>query len=687
VIVDRSEADAPTGRPVNDWTTGCRATWIASAALVLLTVAVYWNSLRAPFVFDDVPSIVGNPTIEHLWPLGGPLQPPTHGETVTDRPLLNLSFALDYALGRRNPAVYRGGNIAVHACAGLLVFGLVRRTMKRRLDRGRRSLGREGAKTAFLIALTSAALWLVHPLETESVTYVVQRAESLMTLLLLLVMYAFVRGTESQGRRGWLAVSWLACLLGMATKEVMVVAPVLVACYDRLFLLPTWREVFGRRWRFYAVLGLTWLLLGWLVLHDGITRGGTTANASALAYWATQPGALVTYLARSFWPHPLVFDYGARWAKGAGEVVGPLAIVVAMMAGLAVAWRRAAAVAFVGLCFFLILAPTSIVPGARQTIAEHRMYAALAPLIALVVVTTYRALGRRAALAGVVAVLALAAIAVRRNEDYRSVYSIWNDTALKRPDNRWAHVNVGNTLAEAGRPSDALAHYDIALGLDPTDSITHYDAANALVQLGRLPDAIAHFREALRLDPAYAAARTNLADALFRTGNYEESAALYREILRRDADTAEMHYNLGNALAHQQHFNEAERELTEALRRRSSYPEASYNLGCVYLQTSRPSEAVVQFEASLRLKPADSETHNNLGAALAQLGRIDEAVTHVREAVRLDPANVAAHGALGQLYAYTGHRDDAVAEFRAVLRADPSNRAAQDALQQLGVVR
>jgi protein O-mannosyl-transferase len=566
----------------------------------------------------------------------------------------------------------------------LLVFGLVRRTMRRLIVDPRRFGWAHRGSVATMMASLSAAAWLLHPLQTESVTYIVQRAESLMALLLLLTLYSLVRAEDSAKGRPWLFVGWLACLLGMATKEVMVVTPVLVACYDRVFISRSWRDVFVRRRTFYLGLALTWLLLGSFVFAAGFSRGGTTANASFTAYWATQPGALALYLARTIWPEPLVFDYGARWVRGLSEVVIPLTVVVAFAVGLAWAWRRGNPIGFAGVWFFLVLAPTSLVPGARQTIAEHRMYVVLVPIVAAAVGVAFRAMGRRAVAGIIIGLAAAGALTARRNQDYRSVFSIWNDTAIKRPDNRWAHVNVGNTLAESGRPAQALEHYEIALALDPSDSIAHYDAANALVQMGRWHEATVHFREALRLAPDYAAARTNLADALFQQRRYDESVALYREILRRGGDSAETYYNLGSALAHAGDFSAAERELVEALRRRPAYPEASYNLGCVYLQTGRPAEAEARFEESLRLRPHDSETHNNLGAALAQLGRIDEAMQHVREAIRLDPGNAAAHGALGQLYAYAGLSDAAIGEFRTVLRLDPANAAAQEALRQLG---
>lgn len=655
-----------------------RAGWLVAALLALVTVAAYWNSLRAPFVFDDIPALVENPTIARLWPLTGPLQPPSHGETVTARPVLNLSFAIDRAFTGDSAASFRAGNIAIHLCTGLLLFGLVRRTLRAR------AFPLAIRDAARWIAAFAAGIWLLHPLQTEAVTYIVQRAESLMALLLLLTLYAFHHGVDGRRWRGWLVVSWAACLLGMGTKEVMVVAPLLVAAYDRTFFAASWREVFARRGGYYAALALTWVALAILVFGAGLNRGGSTANARALAYWATQPGAVLTYLARTLWPHPLIFDYGAEWPESLWAVAPTVLGLTTIVAFVVHQARRHRTVAFAGGWCLLILAPTCMVPGARQTIAEQRAYLALIPLYVVAIAAAHRLIGRRAWIALAASAVALAGTTARRNQDYRSASRLWADTVAKRPGNRWAHVNLGNTLAEAHRPAEALAHYEIALGIDPSDPIAHYDAANALVDLRRLPEAIAQFSTALRLDPDYTAARTNLADALAQAGQFESAVGTYEEALRRGPETADLHYNLGNALAHLGRLGDAQRELQTALQRRPVYPEASYNLGLVSLQSGHPLDAVARFEDTLRHRPNDSEAHNNLAAALAQLGRTDEALRHARAAVALDAANAAAHGTLGQLDAFLGERAQAVAEFRTVLRLDPQNAAARAALEQLG---
>ncbi|HUR60314.1 MAG TPA: hypothetical protein VM029_21505, partial [Opitutaceae bacterium] len=167
-----------------------RIRWVALATLVIATGLAYARTFSAPFVFDDIGSIANNASIRSLWPPWTALSPPPQ-MTVSGRPLLNLSFALNYAISGTNPWSYHAVNLAIHVGAGLLLFGIVRRTLL---------LPQFAARTrasAMFIAWSIAALWLLHPLQTESVTYIVQRAESLAALSYLLTLYAFVRAVAT----------------------------------------------------------------------------------------------------------------------------------------------------------------------------------------------------------------------------------------------------------------------------------------------------------------------------------------------------------------------------------------------------------------------------------------------------------------------------------------------------------
>ena len=230
----------------------------AGGLLACVALVAYQNSFSVPLIFDDLPAIRDNPTIRQL---GSALSPP-HGSglPVDGRPVVNLTLAINYAFGGLEVRGYHLVNLAIHLAAALVLFGIVRRTLRQPAWRQRYQ------DAALPLAFMSAALWAVHPLQTEAVTYVVQRAESLMGLLYLLTLYGFIRSADPGASRGWPILAIASCGLGMASKEVMVSAPLMVLLYDRTFVAGSFREAWRQRRGLYAGLAASWLLLGWLVL-------------------------------------------------------------------------------------------------------------------------------------------------------------------------------------------------------------------------------------------------------------------------------------------------------------------------------------------------------------------------------------------------------------------------------------
>ncbi len=422
----------------------------------------YFNCLNAPFIFDDRWHIVENEHIRHLWP-------PWDILAHSSRPVLHLSLALNYALGGLNPWGYHLLSIIIHILAALALYGVVRRTL---LSQPLRS--RWGASSTWLAAVI-AVIWMLHPLQTGAVTYTVQRGESLMGLFYLLTLYCVIRGSESARGMGWHAAAIVSCVLGMASKEVIVTAPVVVLLYDRVFLAKTWREVLQRRWGLYAGLAATWLLVP-VLMARGQLEGGSLSDwapsagfsykgITPIEYGLTQAGVVLHYLRLAVWPDRLCLDYGwgIGWplALSVGEVLPQLIVVLGLLAAVMWAWFRHPVVGFLGAWFFIILSPTSSVVPIADVVFEHRMYLSLAAVIVPAVLGAYslgkhlwgRQPGRFRAFAWGVSgavVLVLTGLTARRNYDYRSEQAIWGDTAQKCPGNPRAHYNYGVTLEHAG---------------------------------------------------------------------------------------------------------------------------------------------------------------------------------------------------------------------------------------------
>ena len=639
---------------------------LAAGLIVLAGSVAYLNGCSGPLVLDDVASIAQNPTIRHL---GSAWTPPPHsGVTVSGRPVLNFSLALNWAAGGAALWGYHAANVLIHLLAALTLFGLVRRTLAKT----------EGETGALWIAWAAALLWAVHPLQTEAVTYIIQRAESLMGLCYLLTLYGFVRyATEAKAR--WAVVSVLACLLGMGTKEVMVSAPVLVFLYDRVFVAGSWREAWRRRRLYYGALAATWLPLAYLVASTG-NRGGTSGagiGVPAWSYWLTQFPAILQYLRLTVWPHPLVFDYGTEWIRQPLSAVPAALAVLALGAGVVWLWLRRPALGFAGIAFFAILAPTSVIPGGRQTMAEHRLYLALAPLAVVAALGLARATKLRPVFFLIVGLVGagLVGATLARNQDYRSAWALYSDNVRQKPDNPFVRNNLGMALAALGRKREAVAQYRAALRLNADAAETHNNLGVALSDLGQEEEAKRHYLEAIRLRPAYAAAYSNLGQTLFHLRELRAAEASLRRALELEPGLAEAHLNLGNILFTAGQAPAAEAQFREALRLDPGYAEAENNLGNLLFRQGRLDEALAHVRAALRLNPRYPEPHLNLANLLASTGHLEEAAAEYRQTLQLDPGNPDAHYNLAQVLHRLGRNEEAADELARARAASAAGRA------------
>ena len=636
------------GLPAQTRAAAAASRWVVPACaglIVLAALGVYRNSFRGPFILDDIGSIPENPTIRNIGAIADVLSPP-RDLTVGGRPVVNLSLAVDYALGGTDVRGYHVTNLILHILAALILFGLIRRTL---LLEG---LPLRWSAAATPLALAVGLLWAVHPLQTESVTYLIQRAESIVSLFYLLTLYCVVRGAAARRPYFWYAGAVAACLLGAGSKEVIVTAPVVVLLYDRAFLGGSYRTALRRRWGLYAGLAATWAPLAWLVASTQ-GRGGSAGlgvDVTPWAYAATQFGAIVRYLRLTVWPDALTFDYGTGLAQGVGDILPPAAMIAALLIGTMVALRYAPRVGFLGAAFFLVLAPSSsVVPIATQTMAEHRMYLPLAAVVAMGVAGAWAMLDRlglRGKLRPVLPVLLLAGAAAalgwrtaRRNEDYRSALVIWQDTLTKRPDNARAWCSVGTALVRLGRPEEALSHYREALRLDPNDAHVHNGLGAAMAALGRHEEAVRHHKAALAIDPDDVTIHSNLAVALTNLGRVDEAIAHGQEAVRLEGNDANAHNNLAIALLARKRLPEAVAHFTEALRLGGNRADVHSNLGAALHDLGRLPDAVAHYEEALRLQPEMIPAHVNLALVLCDLKQYDKALSHYREALRLVPDN------------------------------------------------
>ncbi len=510
--------------------------------LIVLIILAYSNTFTVPFIFDDYGNIIGNATIHQLWP-------PLYffnmsAETgLVGRPLISLSLAINYAISGNNVWSYHVLNLIIHILATLTFLEVVRLTIIYT------EKGIPYSKNAFSVAFSCALLWGLHPLQTEAVTYVIQRCESLMAFFFILTFYSAIHGWYETNSRLWHLAAILFFLLALSSKEVAAICPAILLLYEWVFKGYTPLRAVKQSPLLYTGLafGLTIAIFTAINENTLISRTSKFIYAPS-SYWITQCQIIFHYLRLVVWPSGLTFDYG--WTVASIEEVWPSVMGILILIGLS-AWAvlNRYTSGFLGACFFLILLPTSLIP-LSDLIFEHRMYLPLTAIIILIVfsaVGSYEWMRRKpntllrsklipnlkvfiATIIGVGIILGV--LTYQRNYDYRTELAIWLDTIKKSPHNFRAYHNAGVSLRKTGHLDEALTFLRAALALNAHSSDTQFQIGLVLLLMNKPSDAIPFLQEGLRKMPYNTDVLNALGAALAQTGRFKEAVFNFSEALK-----------------------------------------------------------------------------------------------------------------------------------------------------------
>jgi len=586
------------------------------AAVVAATAAAYAPSLGGEFQFDDEPAIQRNPAIRSLERFASPA-----AWDLPARPLTALTLALDYRAGALDPRGYHLVNLLIHLAAVGLAFLLARR-----------ALAAADVPSPGPAAVVVAGLFALHPLQTESVSYVIQRAESLASLCFLAALLLLLRAEEAPAR-GRAAVAWLAALAaawaGLAAKPVAVTIPLAFLLFGQAF----GREAGWPGLRRRLVLAAPLLALSALATWQGLraTAGTTDAGlgvpglplADALL---TQPRVVVRYLGLLALPIGQTVDHGVLPSRSLAEPATLLALaaLAALLGASAwllsrdrprtpapsrwpLAWRAAG---FGVAWFALLLLPSSLVPLA-DPLAEHRVYLASWGIFLGAVALAEAALegrlkgpARGALAAGLLALLGL--LTWHRAGAWETRVSLWSAAVEVTPERARPHQNLGYAWLVRGEHERAVAEFRAALAAGPDPLLQAEILRNlgsALAQLGRHGEAGQALLAAARHPGVEASARALHATSLVELGLLGPARQEAARALQLDPDSV----------------------------------TARNTLGQILLGTGDPAGAAEQFRLAIRLDPDAPVQHFNLALALGRLGRAPEACAAWQRYAGLEP--------------------------------------------------
>jgi len=646
-----------------------RRDWLCGFFLIALVFIAYAPVFHAGFIWDDESHLTQNPCI--VGPLG--LKEIWTSTRAVYYPLVLTTFWALHKFVGLNPLPYHILTVLMHAGSAVLLWRVLRQL-------------RVGG------AWLGAALWALHPVMVQSVAWVTELKNTQSCLFYLLSIFCFLNWEEQSHipatRRTkstlMFSLSLAFFVLATSSKPSVVMLPAVLA-------LCIW-------WRRGAV--------GW---KDGIPLAPflvVSAFASAWTIWEqkfhasavgpewaqTWPERLIIagraiwfYLAKLFWPHPLIFIY-PRWEIYSSQWMAYLPLVAASV-GLILLWLlpgKAGRAVFFAAAYYVVslfpvlgffnvyffrysfvsdhfqylasmgplaLAGAAIAEGCRRLAAMRRDPSLLpAPRQSGVAITTEWQSFLLAAIGGALLLL-LGVLTWQQTAIYDDLITLYTRTLAKNPGCWMAHYNLGIVLRDHGETDQAITHYRQAIALRPGYAEAHYNLGRLLAEKGDVSDAIDHYEAALAINPADAEAHNNLGATLFEGGRVDDAIAHYQQALATRPDYAEASCNLAKALLSKGDMDGAIAHYLTCVAILPNQADAQYNLASVLLRKGRIDEAIDHYKKALELVPENADAHANLGSAFLSKGRIQDAIAQYKEALRLAPENVAAQSNLAWLLA------------------------------------
>ncbi|MGB5746979.1 MAG: tetratricopeptide repeat protein [Desulfobacterales bacterium] len=555
---------------------------------VLLVFLIYSNTLEGPFLLDDGSNIKNNPAIRLTQLSWTGIENAASNSPLSNRPLAYISFALNYYFHSYRTVGFRLVNILIHMSAGVFLFLFIKTTL------GLPALESRFGNSRWLPYI-AVLIWLVHPLHVQSVTYIVQRMNSMASMFYILSMLCYARARLTQSP----TIKWLlaaACLmsgiLALGTKETAATLPCFILLYEWFFLQDLSREWLRRQ--LPVLIGVFILLIGVSLIYlDGhpfarILSRYELRNFTLTQRVFTEFRVVILYLSLLIYPHPnrLNLDYDFPLSH---SLIDPLTTLLALVAIIGLlAWsfwlaRKDRLISFCLLWYFGNLVIESSIIG-LEIVFEHRTYLPSMMIILMAAILTDRYL--RFNVLKIVTICAVTLVfsawTYERNTIWSNAVSLWSDVVKKSPHKARPHNNLGNALKRQGKIEEAIAHFNKALQINPGYAKAHNNLGTALASQGKTEEALKHFGIALYINPGYAAAHSNIGVALAGQDEFEKAIVHFRAALRRKPDYAKVHSNLGAALVRQ----------------------------------GQLQEALEHFHTALRLKPDDVQTYNNLQICL-----------------------------------------------------------------------
>jgi len=666
-------------------------------ALLAFGLVAYANSFNAAFQYDDFLHILKNEALLDLTDLSRIFH---YGE---ERFLPHLTLAINYKISKFDPISYHIFNFFIHYIATIFLYFLFLEILD---TPAMQEVELKFSKRigAFLVA----GIFFLHPLQTESVTYIIQRAESMAGMLYLATLFFYVKARNVRSRRGLWGCAMLAGIAALSaafSKETAVTLPVMIMVFELFFFNTSIKDLLRTKLFLFILVPaavILWFKLKPLMRTDFFHDPGPGMGFTRKQYLLTQFCVLLTYLRLFFWPvgQNIDWDYPLATNFFALKTLSSFLSLLALLVFAFFAYRRLRLLSLGIVAFFLTLAPTSSVIPLRDVIFEHRMYLAVAFLaMGCVHVFSYglervREISPRAqAIVPIGSMLVLLSVlsglTQTRNQVWLSELSLWADAVRKSPNKARVHNNYGRGLyaLKYTVTKETKREFETAISLSPDWAVPYHNLAICYFHEGDYPQAIALDLEALERMPNYnevlyqlgrsyrklnqwdksllylerligrspgsefVKAYLDLIEVYLELGLQDEALKLAQAIVQMQDGRLSLDYYRGLAFYKLNDMSKARFYFTKQIEQESRRLLSYLMLGHIAYQAEEYEKAEMAFRKAIEEQKWSAEAHYNLAILLERKGRLLEASEHLEKVLEVDPFAIDASVRLVILYA------------------------------------
>ncbi len=620
--------------------------------LIIAGFIIYSNTFRAEYQLDDGIHILFNDDIKDP----GNFAAINKWTEISERPLSKFTLALNFSLHQYDVFGYHLVNIIIHILTSCFVFLIILEILKSPVFNDQ-----QPQKNHTIIAFFCALIFLAHPIQTQSVTYIVQRMTSLAGLLYLMSVYFYIKGRYFHIQHRKTSIIWyiLAIFAGIAAflSKQNAITFLLAWLLIELFFI---RNKNNKLYKTYLISGFAIIILGitGALFWKGLPY--ETSEISRAEYLITQFRVIIKYIQLSVIPIQQNLDYDFSVSTTIWGVKELLSLgVIILLVGLAIfSFKNYRLFSFGIFWFFLTLSVESSIIPIEDVIFEHRLYIPVIGIILILVYGLFLILSRKKIsffiLAMMVITLLFGILTYTRNEVWKTNYSLWKDTYEKSPDKARPNLNYGIAKLEQGDYRGAFELLTRTIKIDPRNMKAYFNRGNVRSYFKDYQGAIEDISIFISEHPDFADAYDGLGKAKLHSGDFSGAINAFNKAIEIDSFHDKAHFNRGTAKMFLQDYQGAILDFNKSMELNSSNP-ATYNfIGQSYVYMDRKKEAMEHFTKAIEVDPTYAMAYFNRAYLHMGQNHVDEGFNDFNKAIELNPNIILAYKGRGLIYYWRG---------------------------------